>query len=147
MKRQDNAVKYFNEGYNCAQSVVLSFQDVLAADNETIVNIASGFGGGMGRLQKTCGALTGSFMVISLYNSENIGDESERKDRTNKLIQDLEHDFVSNFGFSDCSPLTGVDLKTEEGRDELAEVQRETKICERSISACVSWLNKHLINN
>ena len=85
MKRQDKAVKYFNEGYNCAQSVVLSFQDVLSADNETIVNIASGFGGGMGRLQKTCGALTGSFMVISLYNSENIEDESERKDRTSMI--------------------------------------------------------------
>ena len=146
MKRQDKAIKYFNEVYNCAQSVVLSFQDVLSADNETIVNIASGFGGGMGRLQKTCGALTGSFMVISLYNSENIEDESERKDLTYKLIQDLEHDFITNFGFSDCSLLTGVDLKTEEGRKELAEVHRETRICERSISACVSWLNKHLIN-
>lgn len=147
MKRQDQAVKYFNEGYNCAQSVLLSFQDLLAADKETIANIASGFGGGMGRLQKTCGALTGSFMVISLYNSENIENESERKNLTNKLIQDLEHDFITNFGFSDCSLLTGVDLRTEEGREKLSIVQRESKICERSITACVSWLNKHLINN
>lgn len=147
MKRQEKAVTYFNQGYNCAQSVLLSFQDILSSDEKTSANIASGFGGGMGRLQKTCGALTGSFMVISLYNSENIEDESERKDRTNKLIQDLEHDFISNFGFSDCSMLTGVDLKTEEGRKELAVVQRESQICERSISACVSWLNKHLLNH
>ncbi len=147
MKRQEKAVKYFDEGYNCAQSVLLSFQDVLSADSSTIVNIASGFGGGMGRLQKTCGALTGSFMVISLYNSENIENLTERKDRTNKLIQELEKDFTSRFGFSDCSLLTGVDMNTEAGRKELALVQRESKICERSISNCVSWLNKHLINN
>ncbi len=101
----------------------------------------------MGRLQKTCGALTGAFMVISLYNSEKIQDESKRKGRIIELIQNLEHDFISTFGFTDCSLLTGVDLKTEKGRVELAEIQKETGICERSISACVSWLNKHLINN
>jgi C_GCAxxG_C_C family probable redox protein len=30
------------------------------------LKIASGFGGGMGRLAETCGAVTGAFMVLGL---------------------------------------------------------------------------------
>ncbi|MBE0655376.1 MAG: C_GCAxxG_C_C family protein [Bacteroidales bacterium] len=147
MTRQEKALQLFNSGYNCAQSVLLSFADIVTIDEKTAASIASGFGGGMGRLQKTCGALTGSFMVIGLYNSQYITDETERKSRINHLIQSLEQDFTARFGYSDCSMLTMVNLNTDLGQEQFELADINSRVCEKSIVACISWLNKNLVQS
>jgi C_GCAxxG_C_C family probable redox protein len=147
MSRNQKAISFFREGYNCAQSVILSYSDILNADERTLSDIASGFGGGMGKLQKTCGALTGSFMVIGLYNSKKIQNKEDRKMHTTRLVQQLEHDFSSMFGFSDCSLLTGVNLNEPEGQEEFKLAEVNEKVCEKAISACISWLEKNLLKN
>ncbi|MGC9344331.1 MAG: C-GCAxxG-C-C family protein, partial [Bacteroidales bacterium] len=144
MTRKDIAVNHFRKGRNCAQSVLLSFSDDLELDPVTAIEIASGFGGGMGRLQKTCGALTGSFMVIGLHNSRNISDEHERKEATNRLIQELEEDFSRDFGYSDCALLTSVNLNTPEGQDKFTSESIDSRICEKCVSACTAWLSNKL---
>ena len=121
MDRKKIAVEHFNNGNNCAQSILLSFADDLNLDRTTAVNLASGFGAGMGRLQKTCGAVTGSFMVIGLHNSLIISDPEKRIKRTEELIQELEQDFSDQFGLSDCSYMIDADLKTESGKQEFKE--------------------------
>ncbi len=50
--------KLFLEGNNCAQSVVLSFAEDYGYSKELALKIAAGFGGGMGRIQGTCGAVS-----------------------------------------------------------------------------------------
>lgn len=68
-RAEDRAAKaesYFTEGYNCAQSVVLAFADLLGTDEETLKAVAAPFGGGMGRLREVCGAVSGMFMVAGL---------------------------------------------------------------------------------
>ena len=50
----DRAVKgknYFLEGYNCSQSVALAFADIVNVDKETLLKMASCFGGGMGSVR------------------------------------------------------------------------------------------------
>ncbi|NTU86942.1 MAG: C_GCAxxG_C_C family protein, partial [Chlorobiaceae bacterium] len=64
MTRSERAVSIFSEGYNCAQSVLFSFSDDLGIAGDTALKIASGFGGGIGRMQEVCGAVTGGVMVI-----------------------------------------------------------------------------------
>ena len=56
------AQSYFDEGYACSQSVLLAFADQFDLDERTAKLISSTFGGGMGRLRQTCGAVTGGFM-------------------------------------------------------------------------------------
>jgi len=146
MTKQEKALEYFRNGHNCTQSVLLSFAEDLSIEKKLAVSIASGFGAGMGRLQRTCGALTGSFMVIGLYNSESIWDEKVRKETTNRQIQALDNDFTEFFGYSDCNHLTNTDLKTESGQQKFENEHINTRVCERCISACVSWLKKNLEN-
>ena len=62
----DKAVKYFEEGYACSQSVLLAFAEELKLDPRVAKLISGTFGGGMGRLRNKCGALTGSFMVLGM---------------------------------------------------------------------------------
>ncbi len=144
MDRKKIAVEHFNNGNNCAQSILLSFADDLNLDRTTAVNLASGFGAGMGRLQKTCGAVTGSFMVIGLHNSLIISDPEKRIKRTEELIQELEQDFSDQFGLSDCSYMIDADLKTESGKQEFKEKEMKKNICEKCVSACASWLENKL---
>ena len=42
------AIELRNSGYNCAQTVACSFKDLLEIDEETLMSITIGFGGGMG---------------------------------------------------------------------------------------------------
>jgi len=64
MKKEDIAKSTFNNGYNCAQSVLTPFANQMGIDVSSTMKLASGFGAGMGRLQETCGAVTGAYMVI-----------------------------------------------------------------------------------
>ena len=60
------ACEYFKDGYNCAQSVLLAFSDIIGFDKETSLKLSSSFGGGMGRLREVCGAVSSMFMVAGL---------------------------------------------------------------------------------
>ena len=53
-------------GCNCAQAVVLSYADKLPLEEETLKKLAAGYGGGMGCMEGTCGALVGAVMVAGL---------------------------------------------------------------------------------
>jgi C_GCAxxG_C_C family probable redox protein len=57
------ARSYFEQGYNCAQAVVLAFCDETGFTIEQAARLASGFGGGMGRLREVGGAVSAMFLV------------------------------------------------------------------------------------
>ena len=58
------AEQLFTEGYNCSQAVLLSYSDITGLDDKTAAMLASGFGGGMGRMREVCGAVSGMFIVL-----------------------------------------------------------------------------------
>ena len=52
-ERVAKARRLFKEGgYNCCQSVVLAYNDILEVDDHVAAVISSGFGGGMGRMRE-----------------------------------------------------------------------------------------------
>ena len=65
MNRCELAYQYHKKGYNCAQSVLMSFQDVAGLSEKQCLAIASGFGAGAGT-GELCGALTGAIMVLDI---------------------------------------------------------------------------------
>lgn len=102
------AMKYFKEGYNCAQSVVAAFCDKLSIDFETAIKLSSSFGGGMGRLREVCGAVSGMFIVAGLlYGYDNPIDKIA-KTAHYKLIQDLATEFKKSNGSIICRDLLGL---------------------------------------
>ena len=60
------AEQLFMEGYNCSQAVLLSYSDITGLDDKTAAMLASGFGGGMGRMREVCGAVSGMFIVLGI---------------------------------------------------------------------------------
>ena len=107
--RQQAATNYFLQGFNCCQSVLLAFSDILNADPETLKTIASGFGGGMGRLREVCGAFSAMVMMAGFISPA--ADPSIKEDRTKNyaLVQQFAEKFKElNGGSIVCRELLGL---------------------------------------
>jgi len=133
MNRSEHAGELFLSGYNCAQSVLLSFADDLKFSKELAQKMAAGFGGGMGKQQETCGAVTGAIMVLGLLKGEEVNNNDELKTATYGSVKELSRDFVAAFKTTQCRELIGCDLNTPEG----AAKFKEEKIMETVCADCV----------
>lgn len=100
-----NAQHYFDEGYACSQSVLLAFADDFELDKTTAKRISATFGGGMGRLRETCGAVTGGFMVLGLAFGNEIPNDMETKLHGYKKVRELNKMVVNVHGTSNCRQL------------------------------------------
>jgi len=95
MDRQEIGAEYFLSGYNCAQSVVLSFQDILDVDEETLLKISAPFGGGLSRMREVCGAVSGMAMIMGLlYCSLKVNEEKKAEiySRTQEVVRIFEQE-------------------------------------------------------
>ena len=67
MERHDEAArKLFLEGCSCAQAVLAAFAPEVGLSQEQALRLASSFGGGMGGLRETCGAVSGMLLAVGL---------------------------------------------------------------------------------
>ena len=98
MTPENNALRLFISGYNCAEAVLLATsQDLLLDRVETIIpRVATGFGGGLSRNGDVCGALTGGIMRIGLAAGRNSAEES--RDRCYEAVDRFYSAFVKEFG-------------------------------------------------
>ncbi|MFO7830160.1 MAG: C-GCAxxG-C-C family protein [Bacteroidales bacterium] len=142
MSRVEKALEFYSKGYNCAQSVIVSFADILNLKDETALRLAAGFGGGMGRMQQTCGAITGAFMVIGYLkgNYQQNGESEESRSITNQLIQDFSTKFVQKHGSINCKALIEFDLNTETGQRQAKEADVFNQKCSFFIKTAVELL-------
>ncbi len=67
--KQKAVANFMEKRYNCCQSVVCTYAGRYGAGEKDVFRMTEGFGLGMGGLMDTCGAVTGMFLVIGLYNS------------------------------------------------------------------------------
>ena len=115
MNRVELAKNNFKKGYNCSQAVVSAYCDLVGVDLETAMRFSECFGGGMGRMRLTCGAVSGMFILASLkYSSGSAADMGARKELYAK-IQELAAAFKQKYGSIICSELLGVQLPKESG--------------------------------
>lgn len=137
MNRSEQAKELFLSGYNCAQSVVLSFADDLKFSKELAQKMAVGFGGGMGKQQETCGAVTGAIMVLGLLKGEEVNNNDELKASSYAAVKDLIRDFVAEYKTTQCRDLIGCDLNTPEGAAKFKEENIMVTVCADCVKKAV----------
>ena len=113
MSRGLKAKELFLNGYNCTQSVVGAFSDLLPTDFDTLIKLASPFGGGMGRLREVCGAVSGMFIVLGFLEGYDNSDDSEKKKELYASVQRLAKEFEEENGSYVCRELLGLSVKSE----------------------------------
>ena len=60
MRKAETAKKQFEKGFSCAPAVLSAYAEGLGLDEALALRIACGFGGGIGLMGKTCGAVAGA---------------------------------------------------------------------------------------
>jgi C_GCAxxG_C_C family probable redox protein len=125
MNKAEKAVKCFESGYNCSQAIFSTYSPDLGVPSEQAIKIASGFGGGM-RIDGTCGAVTGAFMVLGLKFAKG-------KDRPYDKIIEFAKTFCSKNKSTDCQALIGCDIRTEEGMDKAINEGLFRSICSKLV--------------
>lgn len=110
MSKVIKAVECFNHGYSCSQAIFSTYCEQLGIDEKSALKISCGFGGGMGRLGETCGAVTGAIMLIGLKYGKVLQEDKESKEKTYELVQKFAKTFKERNEFIDCRDLLGVDL-------------------------------------
>ena len=79
MTKSEIAINKFKGGFNCAQSVFFCFGDKFNIYENMVLKIASGFGGGMGREQEVCGAISGGILVLGALYGRGRNDEKSKQ--------------------------------------------------------------------
>lgn len=86
--------------HNCAQAVLHTYADIAGVDETIAMNIAGAFGGGMGNLEGTCGALVGAGLVLGLVNKD--------KAKSMKQMRQIMTKFQARNGATQCKLLKGI---------------------------------------
>ena len=111
MSRREAAMNNFRSGYNCSQSIVKAFADLLPADEQMLLKMASSFGGGMGRLREVCGSVSGMFMVAGLLYGYDGPETGQVKADHYARIQELAHRFEEKHGSIVCRELLNLGIR------------------------------------
>ncbi len=113
-QRSEQAVAYFKQGYNCAQSVYMAYADVFGMDKDLAARIIAPLGGGMGRLREVCGAVSGMFLVAGLkYPADNPADH-DAKTSNYAAVQRLAEKFRQQNGSIVCRELLGLAVRKDD---------------------------------
>jgi C_GCAxxG_C_C family probable redox protein len=138
MNKKDKAIMYFRDGYNCAQSVLMA----CAGESENAVKVSAAFGGGMGRLQKTCGAATGAYIYFGMtYGAPGLPGENDKL-QVYERVKTFNRIFIERNGTDLCSELLGEDLNTPEGKSRIKELDLHARVCEKCISDAIEIIEK-----
>lgn len=114
MSKGDIAKGYFEQGYNCSQSVALAFADEVGMDGKLIARLTGGFGGGIGRMREVCGTVSGTAFVLSALYGYSDPTDADAKAQLYADVQKVAGEFKDKNGSVVCRDLLGL---TQDGFD------------------------------
>ena len=138
MEKIEAALGVFEDGFNCAQSVVAAFLDQTGLPEQAAYRIACGFGAGMGRRQQTCGAVTGGVMVIGAKYGKDADRTDLDKEKTYQMVVDFIRAFEEKHSTTECRELLGCDLTTVEGKRHFEESHLHSTVCVECVKDAVT---------
>ena len=140
---ESDAVTKFLDGNACSQAMISTYCHLYGLDRSTALKIAAGFGAGM-KMAKTCGALTGAYMVLGLHFGAEKSGTSEGRKEVGKAVSEFTRRFKEKHGVTDCKALLGCDITTEAGGKRAKEEKMFTTVCPTFIKNSQEILNDML---
>jgi C_GCAxxG_C_C family probable redox protein len=145
--RIEVATERFSQGFNCAQAVFSTYAPLLKVEEENALRISTGFGAGMGRLQETCGAVTGAIMAIGCRHGMVDPSDSATKETAYAQVQDFARRFRELHGTTSCKKLLGCDLTTADGRKQFNEKGLLKAVCTPCVRDACKILEETVLND
>ena len=126
------ARQYFEEHYNCAQSVFAPFALAFGMDVDKALKIATPFGGGMGHSGEICGAVTGGLMALGLARGISSYDR-EKKYACYDLAQEFMARFRDLHGDNTCPGLLGYHIGDPAGLEKVRKENLFHTLCPKYV--------------
>lgn len=106
------AKDYFNEGYNCSESVFMAITEVFKPEYQSQLPLLTGLGGGVGGQGYCCGAISGAVVAAGTCFGRNKPIPAKKKQAYEKAGKILSL-FKEKFGAANCSDLKPEDSKVQ----------------------------------
>ena len=144
--KAEYAKALFEQGANCAQAVAGAFAAEIGMSETEAFKLASGFGGGVGRLREICGAASGMVLIMNqLYGNSDISDK-DAKDAHYARIQSVLKEFERANGSLICRELLGLDKDGETPHTSEARTAGyyQSRPCSMIVAAAAEIMEKYL---
>lgn len=109
LSRVEEAVKTFESGYNCAQSVFATYADLFGMDKETALKMSSAMGGGIGRMREVCGVVSAMALLAGLKEGNTDPGDEQAKEAIYLLTRQMADKFKEKHQTIICRELLGIE--------------------------------------
>jgi len=139
MSRVHQAVaNHTSGGMNCAQAVLDTFAPELGVSSGVAIKVAAAFGGGMGRSNGVCGAVSAAYMVLGLWEDAS----SANRDHLYALVNEFNRRFKARHRSVYCTAILGANLSTPEGRAKARDEKLSSARCPNFVTSAVEILEE-----
>ncbi|HML02425.1 MAG TPA: C-GCAxxG-C-C family protein [Candidatus Bathyarchaeia archaeon] len=132
----------FDSGFNCAEAVLLALSEEFHQVTPVIPRIATGFGAGISRTGRICGALNGAIMAIGLRKGCDKAEEKEERNAIYLDVRKMLRAFRREFGCIECRELTKCDLQTSKGQENYRKQEIRKTLCSEFVRWCADYVAK-----
>lgn len=115
-ERLDKALLLFAQGYNCSQVVLAAYAELFGLSREQALKIACGFGGGIGGLRDTCGAVSAAVILAGLRYAD--ANDPKSKQMVNGVVRNVVARFETINQTSKCDALLRRDRLLQEAKND-----------------------------
>ena len=146
MDRCQLAFENHQSGYNCAQSVALSFAEDINVPRETLLAMVGGMGGGVGGShEELCGAISGGVMVLGLFAPFVDPAKPEDRRRLFGYVKEFRKRFSERFGgLTQCGALLRSHVEPTEEQTPAAVRLGAKKHCDIMVITAVELVEQIL---
>jgi C_GCAxxG_C_C family probable redox protein len=144
--RVSTAITFFEEGYNCSQSVFMAYSDMYGIEPEIAAKLATSFGGGMGRLREVCGAVSGMFLILGLQYPFSDTKDKVAKNTNYKAVQRTANEFKLIMGSYICADLLKLKHEPQNPKSiERNEAYYKSRPCTRCVRVAAEIIGKEIL--
>lgn len=125
LEARNKAEYYYKEGYNCAETIFLTYRDYLAPEMDpSMVKLMTGFGGGLGYHGCMCGALTGSVVALNMIRGRTTSQGSRKE--AYELASEFAEKFEEEYNGACCRILNPYPFRSPEQKANCLKIIQNT---------------------
>jgi C_GCAxxG_C_C family probable redox protein len=145
VNHSDKAIALFTQGYNCAQSTATAFAEQFGLEESLVLRSTAGFGGGMGGLRETCGAVSAMAYVAGLHAGNYEPKDLIAKKALYDLVKKMVREFSEQHGTTCCRELLKkASCLAKPDPSERNEEYYATRPCVRIVASAAEIISRTL---
>jgi len=138
------AARYFEDHYNCAESVILAGQELLGANRRIPFSVGTTLGAGIARQGMMCGAITGALILVGLAHGRSSPQEKDMYERAMVTAGEILERFRREHGSLACRELVGLDLNDPSERQRFNDDPERRERCKSFVKTAARLLEQTL---